>query len=85
MKWPPGAQLFEMKRDTNDHWKKGDLVEMLDVGRVESKFQYLRDYVVRHHCGDGWSHIGYAWDLKFLKPLTETARAMLAIAKERDR
>lgn len=80
-RYPKEAQLFELTENSNEHWRKGDLVELLEVECIPYETDpQIADYRVRHHCGE-WSHLGYMWSLDNLRPLTPAARQMLAIAR----
>jgi hypothetical protein len=78
-RWPRGCAVFRLARDTNEHWRKGDTVELLEVD-PDPKFI---DYRVRHYCDH--AHQGVMWigGLDSLDPLNADARAMLRIAKQR--
>jgi hypothetical protein len=75
-RWPSGVALFRLKNSTNEHWLKGDIIELLSPFH-EPPFN---DYRIIHYCSR-YSHEAWMWTLNCVHPLSDDARAMLAIAK----
>lgn len=84
MKYPKECPVFVLIRSTNEHWIKGQLVELMDTGpEDENEYYVLGDIPVMHLCSS--PHKGWVTrsSLKDMRPLTAAAREMLAIAKAR--